>query len=130
MTDNRLSLFCLVDGEPTFNAFPVGIEVSKTIGDLKELIKTKKSNQFSDVDADQLTLWRVSIPVVVANKHKPIALNEFESATELDPTDDLSDVFEETPPKKTIHVIVQRPPPGNANALCSLSYLAHEVVLT
>ncbi|KAG0350128.1 hypothetical protein BGX24_008247, partial [Mortierella sp. AD032] len=46
MTDNRLSLFCLVHGEATSNAFPVEIESTKTIGDLKELIKTKKTNDF------------------------------------------------------------------------------------
>ncbi|KAF9089031.1 hypothetical protein BGX27_002573, partial [Mortierella sp. AM989] len=62
MSGNPLMLFCLVDGEATSNAFPVGIESTKTIGDLKELIKTKKTNDFSDVDADKLTLWRVTIP--------------------------------------------------------------------
>ncbi|KAG0014548.1 hypothetical protein BGZ82_001722, partial [Podila clonocystis] len=30
--------------------------------DLKDLIKAKKTNDFSDIDADKLTLWRVSIP--------------------------------------------------------------------
>ncbi|KAF8931909.1 hypothetical protein BGZ47_011637, partial [Haplosporangium gracile] len=67
MTDNRLSLFCLVNGEATSNAFPVEIEATKTIGDLKELIKTKKTNDFQDVDADKLTLWRVSISVADDN---------------------------------------------------------------
>ncbi|KAF9113508.1 hypothetical protein BGX30_006927, partial [Mortierella sp. GBA39] len=59
----------------------------------------------------ELTLWRVSVPVVPADKHKAIVLNEFDSATELDPTDDIADVFPDKPPKKTIHIIVQRPPP-------------------
>ncbi|KAK5796967.1 hypothetical protein F5H01DRAFT_401162 [Linnemannia elongata] len=35
MNDNHLTLFCLVDGEATSNAFPVEIESTKTIGDLK-----------------------------------------------------------------------------------------------
>ncbi|KAG0369044.1 hypothetical protein BGX24_002567 [Mortierella sp. AD032] len=88
MTEARLNLFCLVDGEP------------QHVDDLKKLIKTEKTNQFSDVDADQLTLWRVSIPVVPANKHKPIVLNDVKPSTELDPTDDISEVFDEPPPKK------------------------------
>ncbi|KAG0302864.1 hypothetical protein BGZ97_002144, partial [Linnemannia gamsii] len=46
----------------TSNAFPVEIESTKTIGSLKELFKAKKTNDFQDVDADRLTLWRVSIP--------------------------------------------------------------------
>jgi hypothetical protein len=114
MTEDRLNLFCLVDGEPQSNVFSVKPSPADTVDDLKKLIKTEKTNQFSDVDADQLTLWRVSISVVPANKHKPIVLNEVESPTELEPTDDVSDVFDEPPPKKTIHIIVQRPPPGNA----------------
>src|SRR5689334_9123738 len=61
MNDNHLTLFCLVDGEATSNAFSVKIPLSDTIDDLKGLIKTKKTNDFQDVDADKLTLWRVSI---------------------------------------------------------------------
>ncbi|KAK5822985.1 hypothetical protein F5H01DRAFT_401412 [Linnemannia elongata] len=111
MDNNPLTLFCLADGEGTSNAFSIKIASTDTVDDLKERIKTKKSPEFDDIAADKLTLWRVSIQVVSANKHKPILLNEIDSPTELDPTDDLSDVFEETPPKKTIHVILQRPPP-------------------
>ncbi|KAF9384816.1 hypothetical protein CPB97_005365 [Podila verticillata] len=111
MTDNRLRLFCLVDGESASNVFPVKLSRNHSIGDLKKLIKTEKSPEFDDIPADKLTLWRVFISVPV-NKHKPIVLNEFESATELNPMDDVSDVFAEQPPKKEIHIIVHRPPQG------------------
>ncbi|KAF9276720.1 hypothetical protein BGZ88_001564, partial [Linnemannia elongata] len=60
MDTKPLTLFCLVDGEATTNAFPVEIESTKTIGDLKELIKTEKTNDFSDFDAEKLTLTRLS----------------------------------------------------------------------
>ena len=113
MTVNYLSLFCVVDGEST--PFPVEIESTKTIGNLKKLIKSEKTPRFDDVAADELTLWRVSIPVDSPGKRKPVVLSEDESATELDPMDDISDVFKKTPPKKTIHIIVQRPPLGNAD---------------
>ncbi|KAI9240540.1 MAG: hypothetical protein BYD32DRAFT_151644 [Podila humilis] len=108
MTGNLLSLFCLIDGEAT--PFSVEIDRTKTVDHLKDLIKAKKANTYSDVDADMLMLWRVSIPIDPPNKRKPIVLNEIHSATELDPTDDISDVFEDQPPKKTIHIIIQRPP--------------------
>ncbi|KAG0009098.1 hypothetical protein BGZ81_003632, partial [Podila clonocystis] len=62
MSDNRMSLFCLVDGEATANAFSVKVSSNDTVDDLKDLIKTKKTNDFSDIDANKLTLWRVSIP--------------------------------------------------------------------
>ncbi|KAG0320827.1 hypothetical protein BG000_003444 [Podila horticola] len=65
MMDNRMGLFCLVDGEATSIAIPVEIESTKTIGDLKDLIKTKKTPRFDDIAADELTLWRVSIPDAV-----------------------------------------------------------------
>ncbi|KAI8594762.1 hypothetical protein EDD21DRAFT_392969 [Dissophora ornata] len=111
MTDHRITLFCVVDGETT--PFSVDIDSSKTVDHLKEAIKAKKTNDFSDVDADKLTLWCVAIPVVSVDKRRPIVLDEFDSAAELDPTDDLSDVFGKVPPKKTIHVIVQRFSSGN-----------------
>ncbi|KAF9321817.1 hypothetical protein BG003_010841 [Podila horticola] len=122
MTDNSLNLICLVDGEATSNAFSVKIPSNDSVDDLKKLIKTEKSVAFDDIPANKLTLWRVSIPVVLANKHNPIVLNEIDSPTELDPTeldptDDISDVFEDQPPKKTIHIMVQRPPRGTALGL-------------
>ncbi|KAF9974782.1 hypothetical protein BGZ75_000699 [Mortierella antarctica] len=74
----------------------------------------EKTNAFSDIDADQLSLWRVAHPVIAANKHQPVLLDAIDSHTELDPTDDIIDVFEQQPPKKTVHIIVQRPPPVHA----------------
>ncbi|KAG9064271.1 hypothetical protein KI688_003459 [Linnemannia hyalina] len=77
-------------------------------------IHLNKPIWFNDLEAEDLTLWYVSIPIVPANKHRPILLNEFlESATELDPADDVSVVFPKAPPKKTIHIIVRRPPSGD-----------------
>ncbi|KAF9326863.1 hypothetical protein BG006_009762, partial [Podila minutissima] len=67
-------------------------------------IKTEKTNDFSDIDADKLTPWRVSIPVVAVAEHKPFSLSEVDSATEFDSRDYISDVFEEKPLKKTIHI--------------------------
>ncbi|KAI8597586.1 hypothetical protein EDD21DRAFT_385091 [Dissophora ornata] len=109
ITNNVLTLFCVVDSEST--PFSVDIDPSKTVDHLKVAIKDKKTNDFGDVDADKLTLWQVSIPLAPLNERKPIILNEFDFAIKLDPTADVSDVFKETPPKKSIQVIVQRPPP-------------------
>ena len=107
MADNVITLFCLVDGESTSKAFSVKAATTDTVDDLKNIIKVKQSPRFDTVTANELTLWQVALPVVPANKHKPILLGEIESPTELDPTDDVADVFKGTPLKKTIHVIVQ-----------------------
>ncbi|GJJ67990.1 hypothetical protein EMPS_00336 [Entomortierella parvispora] len=104
---NNLTLFCLVEGDST--PFPIKIELTSSIGELKDEIKLKKTPEFDDIAADRLTLWRVSIPVAPLNERRSVSLKDFNSAAELDPTDDVSDVFKETPPKKTIHVIVQPP---------------------
>ncbi|KAK3815348.1 MAG: hypothetical protein J3Q66DRAFT_344412, partial [Benniella sp.] len=57
-----LTLFCLIAGTDT--SFPVDIDRAQTVGHLKDEIRTKRSNYFDrmKIDADQLTLWRVSIP--------------------------------------------------------------------
>lgn len=117
MTDKSLHMFCLVDGDPISKAFPLAILSTETVGQLRNTIHLSKPIWFKDLEAEDLLLWSVSIPVVPANKNRPILLNEFDSAKELDPTDDVADVFSDTPPKKTIHTIVQRPLPGNADTL-------------
>ncbi|KAG0071534.1 hypothetical protein BGZ90_012222 [Linnemannia elongata] len=105
MADKFLSLFCLVEGQSTSNAFSVKPTLTDTVGDLKDLIKAKKTIDFIDVDANNLTLWRVFIPVVPNKERKAISVAEVPWKEELDDMDDLSDVFKETPPpKKTVHL--------------------------
>ncbi|KAF8939202.1 hypothetical protein BGZ47_008270 [Haplosporangium gracile] len=113
MTENPLSLFCLVNGEATSNAFSVKILSCDTVDDLKNHIKTALTPQFDDIAARDLTLYRVSHPVISANRHSPILLSAIDSPTELDPTDDVSERFPSRDKilKKTIHIIVQRPSP-------------------
>ncbi|KAF9966336.1 hypothetical protein BGZ70_002615 [Mortierella alpina] len=100
----------------TCNAFSVKVLSSATVDDLKKLIKAEKPNTFKGIDAGQLTLWRVNHPVIAANEHQPVFLNAIDSPMQLDPTDDIADVFAEPPPKKNIHVhvLVQRPPQVHA----------------
>lgn len=61
MTNNLLTLFCLVDGE--WNPFSVEVDRTKTVDTLKDAIKDKNAIAFADVNAKILTLWSVSIPV-------------------------------------------------------------------
>ncbi|KAG0068454.1 hypothetical protein BGZ89_004695 [Linnemannia elongata] len=113
MLNNSLTLFCLVDGESTSNAFPVGIESTKTFGDLKEFIKVKKTPEFNDIAANKLTLWRVSIPITDDDDEVPLLLNNVtdKDKKKLGPATHLSKVFLDSLPEMTINVIVQRPPP-------------------
>ncbi|KAG0342727.1 hypothetical protein BG000_002072 [Podila horticola] len=87
MADNPMSLFCLVDGEATSNAFSIKISSNDTVDDLKNLIKARKTNDFSDIDADKLTLWRVSIPITDDDDEIPIMLNNVTGNRKTRPSD-------------------------------------------
>jgi len=111
--DSSLSVFCLVDGEAPARAFRISISSTATVSDLKKLIKTEKPNEFSDVDADMLTLWRIFIsPTNVDDDEVPVSLDTLTEKIKLRPISRLSKVFTEQPSEEAIHIIVQRPPPG------------------
>ncbi|KAF9555551.1 hypothetical protein EC968_008844 [Mortierella alpina] len=116
MTNNLLTLFCLVDGEAASNAFPVEIELTKTIGELKKLIKVEQSPDFDDIVANNLTLWRVLIPINEDNDELPLLLNNVpqKERKKLGPATRLSKVFPDDLPEETVHIIVQRPPQVHA----------------
>ncbi|KAG0268150.1 hypothetical protein BGZ95_002588 [Linnemannia exigua] len=112
MDNNPLTLFCLVDGESTSNAFSIEIDSTKTVDGLKDLIKAKQSPDFDDIVAKSLTLWSVSIPDDDDDDEIPIVLGNVNNndKKKLRATRGLLEVFPDKPPKNTIHVIVQRPP--------------------
>jgi hypothetical protein len=57
---DQITLFCWVIDSSSTVPFSVDISASKTVDGLKNAIKKKKSNKFGDIDADALTLWKVS----------------------------------------------------------------------
>ncbi|KAG9296737.1 hypothetical protein G9A89_001369 [Geosiphon pyriformis] len=61
--EQPISVFCLVQGESKEKAFAVDIEKSKTVSHLREQIWEKRQHTFSNVDAPELTLWAVSVPI-------------------------------------------------------------------
>ncbi|KAF9897529.1 hypothetical protein BX616_005448, partial [Lobosporangium transversale] len=107
----EVTLFCVIDGDSS--VFPVDIPSSKTIDHLKDAIKKKKL-EFHDIDASKLTLWHVAISSI---SKKPITLSNLTDEQKAqknpekleDPTSEVSEVFGAVPPKKTIHVIIERP---------------------
>src|SRR6266542_2959252 len=99
-----ITLLCLVKGNTTANAFPVHIEGSSLVGDLKKAIKAEKQNDFAGIDADKLKLWKVTIP-----DDRDDLLNNPTLQDELLATRDIEEYWPEKPPKKHIHVIVKLP---------------------
>ncbi|CAG8521809.1 7335_t:CDS:2 [Paraglomus brasilianum] len=61
--EQPISLFCLVQGKPTEKAFPVDVEKNKTVGHLRKLIWKETQETFKNLDAKDLTLWAVSVPI-------------------------------------------------------------------
>ncbi|KAF9323098.1 hypothetical protein BG006_001763 [Podila minutissima] len=108
MSDNPLKLFCVVDGETT--PFPITIDSTKTIGDLKDLIKAALTPQFDDITAKDLILWRV-IDSDNNDDETPIFLDNQPNKEKLRATKKLFMVFDAELPEDTIHVIVKQPPP-------------------
>ncbi|KAG0071922.1 hypothetical protein BGZ92_004149 [Podila epicladia] len=110
MTDNRLSLFCLVDGEAA--PFSIRIASSDTVDDLKKAIKTEKTNAFEGVDANNLILWSVSIPVSDDDDDDdevPVYIDNIpkDGKKKLKATRELHGVFGDEAAKNMIHIIVQ-----------------------
>ncbi|KAG0261429.1 hypothetical protein DFQ27_002952 [Actinomortierella ambigua] len=103
---NTLTALCLVDGEATSNTFVVDIAPNKTVAHLMEHIKTKLTPRF-----DELSLWRVMIPISDIDDDVPILLNNVSTNDKkmLDPATCLSIVFPDGLPDESIHVIVQHP---------------------
>ncbi|CAG8645371.1 6190_t:CDS:1, partial [Paraglomus occultum] len=117
--NDAITLMCLVFGETSDRAFSVDINKTATVGHLKDLIKLKKQNDFRDIDADKLTLFRVSISI-----DNDIDLDELETRMDINdetngvqklhPAKKISTAFPDEPAGEHIHIIVQPPPPAYA----------------
>src|ERR1044072_2695675 len=101
-----ITLFCLVKGNTSENAFSVKISRDEPISELKEVIKAKKQNDFAGVDADKLRLWKKEIPDEQDDLLINLTLND---GDELLATKEIGDYWTEKPPKRNIHVIVEPP---------------------
>ena len=113
MTDSLLHLNCLVDGEHA--SFPVEIESTETIGELKKAIKLKleKSPELDVIAADRLPVWLVSVPDKGVRVDLDSVTKKEKLAVE---SAKLFNIIDSELPEKIIHIIVQRPPQGNTDA--------------
>ncbi|RHZ56297.1 hypothetical protein Glove_402g59 [Diversispora epigaea] len=110
-----IMLFCLVHGNTFKYAFPVKIKKNETVGDLKKVIKMKKPNNFANIDADRLILWKVSIPFDLSNDKRNVLeidskvdIKTVLEGEELLPIDNIKEHFDK-PTKKYIHIIIELP---------------------
>ncbi|KAF9191507.1 hypothetical protein BGZ51_007221 [Haplosporangium sp. Z 767] len=104
-----LSLFCLISGELSSDAFLVNISSDETIDQLKKLIKFKKSPEFDDIAANNLTAWCVMIPVAEDAEDEIFTIDKVDAKRLLKGKETLSEAFKSGVPEDTIHIIIERP---------------------
>jgi len=102
-----IMLLCVIHGEST--PFPVRIDKTLLVGDLKDEIKKKKENDFRNIDADKLTLWNVDI-LYDEDVIKQLVLVESAVIKKMSPVRKISRYFENPPKEEHIHVVIERPP--------------------
>jgi len=108
---STFDLNCLVLGDDPGRVFPVKIAASESVGILRKLIKDEKKPAFDHVDADTLVLWKVSIPVDKSFKES-LSRNDFVEEHQVEPMQELVDIFTEPLVKKHIHIMIKAPPIG------------------
>ncbi|KAF8920915.1 hypothetical protein BGZ58_004251, partial [Dissophora ornata] len=110
MAANMLTLFCLISGELVSNAFSVKVNPTATVDELKKAIIAEKPNAFRHIDANDLVLWRATIPLDEdAGEDSVITLNGLDEKTKLgNPRTSLSKLFPESP-DDTTYIIIEQP---------------------
>ncbi|RIB21300.1 hypothetical protein C2G38_1112978 [Gigaspora rosea] len=99
------TLFCLIKGNASTNAFSIKINRDEPISELKKLIKAELHPQFDHVTVKDIKLWKIEIPDDHDSELADPALND-----ELLATRDVGDYWT-APPKRHIHIIVESPVP-------------------
>jgi Crinkler effector protein N-terminal domain len=103
--DHRnLELHCLLLGDDATRILFVEIANTKPVSALKEAIKEKKLS-LHHIDADALTLWKVSIPVNDGFKEN-VRKVQLRDEKALSPVDKLSDVFSDVPARRHVHMLI------------------------
>lgn len=100
-----LKLRAILEGDNLrLNNFLVEIQPTKTIADLKDAIKLKKSHTLTSVDADEVQIFKVHIPIKDAIAKL--------GGEELVPADDISEHWARQPclsddSAKYVHIVVR-----------------------
>jgi len=108
MAPVQLKLFVFIIRLNTL--FPVTIESSETVGDLKESIVIENPNDLKGVDADRLFLYQVELPD--DDTLEQSAAQAVNARRPLRPSHLLSGLFPANPPVETVNIVVKVESPG------------------
>ncbi|KAG2335302.1 hypothetical protein BDR05DRAFT_624489 [Suillus weaverae] len=118
VSSEPLHLNCIVFGDDPTHIFPVSVAQTRTVGDLRKVIKEEKKRAFRDVDADSLKLWKVNLPFNDALKHTLETL-ELAHEKELSPVDGMLEVFGSVLQHKRLHIVIQPLPADDPVLICN-----------
>lgn len=103
-----LELYCLVHDDDASQVFQVIIPKTQNVYALKKAVKAEKKLALQHVDADALTLWKVSIPVNNSFKEN-VRKVELKDEETLSSVDRLYEIFSDPLQGKHLHIIVKSP---------------------
>ncbi|KXS14994.1 hypothetical protein M427DRAFT_32712 [Gonapodya prolifera JEL478] len=103
MASSTIRLACLLLGENV--TFEVSIVPSSSVDSLKEAIKAKLTPKLSEIAASDLELWKANIAYAARASIREESLRKEDV---MEPLDEISEYFRLPPPKKHIHVIMDR----------------------
>ena len=107
------SLNCFILGDDLKKVFTVEVEKTKNVSILKDLIKEKKASRLEHVDASDLDLWNVSIPM---DDNAGERLENIDDREPLKPLLSLSEVFPHVD-ENHLHVVVRSPIDGELSEI-------------
>ncbi|KAF8501599.1 hypothetical protein F5888DRAFT_1248949 [Russula emetica] len=113
MSDTIYCLWCHVEGDST--AFPLSASSSLYIGQLKDVVKEKRSDVLQRVDASSLTLWKVQVDVDLDEVDDAGAGQyqlDAKDRRQLRVKEKLFEVWPEPPRDDQLHVFISLPQPG------------------
>jgi hypothetical protein len=101
MGTTNFLLNCFVLGDDEERVFPVEIAKDKNVGILKKLIKEEKARLLNDVDASDLDLWTVCLPIDDPTSKKP------QTGPPLRVNKRLSSLWDGDPSDDDLHILVK-----------------------
>ncbi|KAG0693887.1 hypothetical protein DFH29DRAFT_962611 [Suillus ampliporus] len=118
-----LKLNCWAVGDDPNCVFPVKIESTETVGDLKEVIQDKMKHEYNPFDAKSLNLWKVDIDLKKDSDLLEMIVAEggVQCGYKLAGWTPLHELFTDAPEDSHLHIIVQRPLKGSHGPLLSSS---------
>ncbi|GBB99738.1 hypothetical protein RclHR1_03610014 [Rhizophagus clarus] len=114
----NITIFCLVLGEKPVNSviFEVNVNKYDSISRLKNVIRDEKKNDFFNIDANKLRLWKVDIPITDEDKlkildkpHTEINIEQDLGGEELLSVKKIDHYFHNQPQDEHIHIIIKFP---------------------